>query len=1390
MRTHTQRRGTILLMVVTLLALLFVIVTGFLAITRNDRNTYQLVARAEGVDGVNEVIRDQLVEKIIEPLAPSGRVLDPHVVNPDGSVGVSDTYLPVDIPGSGPTSHLGSSEPVWLPVGDPRATGIGGLDFRGAGNANNVMPLLTRLSMMPSQFELGSITQGVSRNVNFVEMLIDTNRDGLLTVNLAGGPGALNTDDLRANARLPLMDADGDGMPDSDFVFTARLTEQVNALAGTPVTIPRFREVGGAIVPLKPYIIPSNTTFGPFAPTNASTFDKLMKNFDENGRYVVAARVVSHGGMVTLDSPAVYDAEARDEFAPWNREFSRVMFNTLRNPRDNRVLTVPPVSGNDPWNPLFSSIRESREGVEAALRRRGGVLGGYRGESASDPAVMNLLQQEDWFQATLQHEFTLPTLQTPRGLERGAYVPRINLTDMDQVEAWTRAVALNPVAFNNTIPAGPGAANINNLDLLTAYCRSRLMTTTNNSDELAPQQIPAPVTVADTQYESFNLPPGATKFYLGAIDRAFDADGDGVVEPGERQFLGDGGVGDDVVRELAAYFEEMLASHQGWRPNNFPLPIPATGLQEVTRREQALMLAVNTIAFATPRIFSLANPGVLPAAVLPGEFEGFIEPVWYTDGRPSRVMDRPAQVYCGYAPQPVFSEVVIVNPDPNDASFIVPEQPLEPNEIRPPPDSTITPELTLAVELYNPYASADFADVTHRGGLPFAQYAISVGATSNPNLEPDGSTWTSLRGAGEFSGVTHIPPRGFSTFTFSDGGAPAIRSAFKNITLTALPSPDSASNYIVKLWRCNLQEARVPTSGRWFCVDEIKVAAPNKGEWKSRSRDAREHRTSTNDNAFASAGLPDARWSMFVDDDDDTSTAVGSGQSSPGSTWINQPVQRAGTSAAATPMITLNGGFGEVSVYGANRPAAFPTVGMMLFLPRFAHVHDLPTVGVGQPPIAPNDRLQPILGTRPMTHYLREEWQRQNPTGGNPAPGSYPVDFGHMPIFDNDQNPATAATRNITMNRDAGAESVFNKQGALPWGLQVFDYFTTLDPTTPGLDPLRVPGRININVAPWYIMAQLPILNPRVHFDESTASPEFWSDYAGIMVDGLSLPGRTPVPLPDASTPHRRFLPDEARPGPGIVLRGGGQGSLDRRLPDYDPTTRHAFVGLQEGDPTTWIRLGPYLAQAACAYRDGVPYLPLFNEAALPPTAPAWALYATAFARNQNNLADPGSQQLLGNLQVQEYRDSDVYGEMRGQRQTLNPSDNSDNDMTPTEGGFLSIGELINVKGFDSTNYAEAIPPIGHGDQISVVDQGDFVRAVSLMALLDSHFLTTRSNTFTVYYSVMDREEPQNSFRGQVTVDRSRLLPQDIGGAAAQPGGSPEIISERRVGYFNSQYDN
>ena len=154
--------------------------------------------------------------------------------------------------------------------------------------------------------------------------------------------------------------------------------------------------------------------------------------------------------------------------------------------------------------------------------------------------------------------------------------------------------------------------------------------------------------------------------------------------------------------------------------------------------------------------------------------------------------------------------------------------------------------------------------------------------------------------------------------------------------------------------------------------------------------------------------------------------------------------------------------------------------------------------------------------------------------------------------------------------------------------------------------------------------------------------------------------------------------------------------------------------------------------------------------------------------------------------------------------------------------GFESVGELLNVKGFDGTRFRD-----GAGrffTPLTRVDIGDYIGAVTMMSLLDTQNLTTRSNTFTIYTSLMDRTPGQldSSIRSQMTIDRSNVLPQleysyinidgwpngptfdnnqrdenrvqirvRSGATLIEAGNlEPTVISQKRGGYFNATYSN
>jgi len=272
-------------------------------------------------------------------------------------------------------------------------------------------------------------------------------------------------------------------------------------------------------------------------------------------------------------------------------------------------------------------------------------------------------------------------------------------------------------------------------------------------------------------------------------------------------------------------------------------------------------------------------------------------------------------------------------------------------------------------------------------------------------------------------------------------------------------------------------------------------------------------------------------------------------------------------------------------------------------------------------------------------------------------------------------------------------------------------------------------------------------------------------------------------------------------------------------------------------------RLGPWLAQAAAAYRDGVQYVQYTGSTAL---QRGFEVLADSHLRSGFR-AGYGS---AGTFSIP-YRPR-VYGTYGGIRGAAPAGPNGH----PQEYGFVTVGELLNVKGFDSSPH-NLLPPLaadattttlgsmGGAYNPSLWYVGDYVKAVSLTALIDSQYLTTRSNTFTVYASVMDREDPQASVRSQVTIDRSNLLPRltyafydpidgyyplsmmndfttvpssapsiaalpvmplllDQKNAAGDPGqdgvretpmrltnddGEPQVLAKERVGYFNARYD-
>ncbi len=1237
-RKRTTRRGTVLLMIVSLLAMLFMIVSAYIILARHDRQSLQLVNRAERVSQIIDSIEDVVADALRSPGGSAEMVTGANYSDIPGYGGTD----PNDGPWGSP--WLASAEPVRDPATSntwpedyrfPAVTGI-------SGNAVGTLPL--------------------------TGLMLDADADGTMEVYPVSNPdlGSL-TLDTAANAREPFTDADGDGIPDSSFAGVAVLTELANAMAGRAV---RAQDINIANLD----------------PNDHNSYPDYLRwqQFVQQSRYAAAVRIISHGGMVQVSAPS--------DRAMWNSQFLGQMFNWVRHPWD---------SGSPTLDELYA-MWTSSGAVEPILRRRGGLLAGQRsggelsGSQAGLPEALRVLQTR--FPYTFNPQYD-------RKLKADNW-QRFNLASLNEWNVWRQAASLDAEAYNDWWNyADPGLSD----DPRMGYVRRQLLTTVNNSDELARIMDP-------NSTGGLGLRPGQLKFYLGRItDMTLDPN-DGYPRGA---FLATGHFNDRypegrprgfvIIRELADYFYEMLSGHRGWAGT-------PDATEAVTLRQQAFMLAVNTVAFAAPR-----------------DGAGQIDTVHHCDGHdygPS--VNR--MLYIGYKPQPFITQAVLYYAAPKDPND--PNTPSDPNDPNGPSDQGFA----LAVELYNPNDPADPA-------LDLTPYAITV---DDPNEVPSPPAAT---GGVERFGITALQGRQFAVLDVH-ASHPNDPNGPKNGFFSGLADEhvpifiEFKPKLVVRLWCWTDPGAGYwpPGFDGWYVVDEMEIDTGKDSEGSS-DWYVNTWRDMRHEPYLGPPGSESMRWRMTVAfpctrcdglgvspcnaevvDGRDPSDVLGqlrepeplSGPSD------NEPnaVDRVGP---CTPFYTMNADPNDPDwpgLHGVWRPPSFPTVGFMLFIPRFCHYAEVRTDGT-------------VDRWRPMSAVLHKQWQAREYGTTDPLP----ADFGHMPIFDNNQEEDSDGPLHLT--------------GRIPWGLLVYDYFTTLNPddadgdgvpwqSEPGdsaLDPYRVPGRININTAPWYVLAGLPVIGPVDH--------------------------PTQGDLPLAPTASHAFWDNES----GVLAGTGFNGTA--RFASHWTTTEWLIDQPDPQDP--WYRLGPYLAQAAAAYRDRVQYVREMTE----------VTFAHADWRN------------YGGSVGYAYRPGH-YGSIRGQG---DPND-------PNAGrGFLTVGELANVMGFDGSNRAElqAAPSGTVLGGYGTASGGDFLKAVSRLALLDTHFLTTRSNTFTIYLTLVDRINPQASVRSQLTVDRSNLLPRlvwtDLNGNGIQDpepddrytvvenNGLPEIIGQREVSYFNARYD-
>jgi uncharacterized membrane protein YgcG len=1450
----TNRRGTLLLMVVGLLASLFMIISAFLTLARSDNRQLQSTQRADKTDAILRSADNIVLSAIRQSWADGkGNLLTAGWKNPLGTTaGVEDRYSPEDVPGTRGTNWLSGPEFVRnhapeLPTAPPpgsiadfRVHWSIGSSFDGASTPRQ-LPLI---GWGPDDF--GGYPPGSSKPGLMLEYAGDT--DGIFGTSPAD-------DDFARNARRPFMDADGDGVPDSFFVGMGPLTEMANAIAGTSVRAP---QQSGTLV-FNPSAVPSGGTADEIA------LATMWQRFDEQAKYELAVKVESNGGKVALASPGVYGAWG----SVWNREFVVGMFNWIRHPNDAMVMPLDP---RNPNLPTFDQIEAAAPKIEPYLRYRGGLLPTYLEPRPYGPATLGLaipsvlrtLEQAD----VLHFPYTF----IPDGRVDGGGVsmdqqwPRFNLALQYEFSNWNRAATIDADAFNvNYSATSPPLASAP-----AQYSRRRLLTTISNSDELArnidPRWPDSDLANPNRAHPPDNPPgshtnyldpdmgiyAGALKFYLGDVSRAFDAS-TGYYIADDIDALSGLHRGNQVVRRLANYYYEMLTPYGGWGNVQDVDQDPTGSIDEtVSRRQQAFMLAVNTVAFGAPRT---ADPQT--------GARGFIDAVWYTDTEPPSGVQR---TYLGYAPQLFITEAIAYCEGKDDSD----------------PEHVTTGQIAVAVELYNPNdpnpsltgnpteAAAKF---TYGDGAddPFAldldQFGLSISAPGAPlTIYRLSDTLATAGRAGH-----HLTGRNFMTVSLDDGWADSpLRSHCDGRVENALPETylDPSTNrreIIVKLWRRG-----GPASTQFWVVDRMvlgdaqvepgdgtgsKIEIPpmvGSGQDKEMKWIVDYYRDCKDEIHFKRqwpAGQAPARWRMATNlrrargdqKEPDSSDPI---QVSFYTTNLGSDLPAPAASFAPTvPLYTMNAGdpqlgsapawwrahlpdtadqlhawfFGQNPIHGAYRPASFPTVGFMHFIPRFSHVtgakdaiaadvlrkqwkireHGAGASSGGTPGGTSGGAAGSSGGTPGGFGGTPGSGSGESSGGGSSSgvvwsasTGEYAADFGHMPIFDNNQKlDAPVVT-------GPGKPYFDDSQaGRIPWGLLVYDYFTTIDPKADydqdvdhkaDVDPRRVPGRIDINTAPWYVLAGLPVINPerttRVEIDHS-ASPAFWSPVCGVLAGAVDqtetaqvsyLPGgllrRSPVPVAGPPVPNNLLLVDSTN---------------------------------------GWLRLGPYYAQAIASYRDRLAYA---SDAATLGAGqnPLWS------ANLRNSPVDYRLESDGSAAPVGDGLGGFFYGPIRHGAGT------GDN---PRKYGFLSLGELANVKGFDSPVYSAitgartdvAYNPLGQPHVVGrVFIYPDFFKAVSLLALLDTQFLTTRSNTFTVYMTLMNRDpdQQQSSVRVQYTVDRSNLLPQlavdpvtgepmteqtrYIDSTTGRPGeapimiqndGLPEIVTRREVGYYDMQYD-
>ncbi len=364
--------------------------------------------------------------------------------------------------------------------------------------------------------------------------------------------------------------------------------------------------------------------------------------------------------------------------------------------------------------------------------------------------------------------------------------------------------------------------------------------------------------------------------------------------------------------------------------------------------------------------------------------------------------------------------------------------------------------------------------------------------------------------------------------------------------------------------------------------------------------------------------------------------------------------------------------FANLGIFSrSNGAVSFPTTGSLLMLMRHAN-RAFPKAG------------EPMVKNLAFTTQLIGETKIKNPVSGvelATIATEQQIDNGRMPVFD---TPTLGTDNNwYSAHHLAPSATQLGAPGnldTLPWGQLVFDYFTALPLSNAGpyfvadkdrialpdslprvdLDGLRVHGRINLNAAPWKVLAGLP------------------------------------------------FVPMQKIP---VAFKDRIRTTLGLSVPD-----NHADV------------IGPGLAESIVAYRDLRPILGTGNYYDGSPapgyTGPTPPPYARGWDADPSNPANPTS------------------------------------PLSRRGTGFMSVGELANVRHFGAASpfYRIDSGVIGVSSRIDCMVDTDctggevcrnsqcvrlqnYVDAVAgLVALGD--WVTVRSQVFTVYGVLRGEDDP------------------------------------------------